>query len=44
MSQVVAAIYWQWNHGHVINMSFSTTENSPVLSAAVDYAVKRAWF
>jgi subtilisin family serine protease len=42
ISQVVAGIYWAVDHdANVINMSFSTTENSPVLSAAIAYAVKK---
>jgi subtilisin family serine protease len=40
ISQVVAAIYWAVDHGaDVINMSFSTTQNSSQLSAAIDYAL-----
>ena len=42
ISQVVAGIYWAVDHGaDVINMSFSTSEDSPQLSAAVEYAVKK---
>jgi subtilisin family serine protease len=42
ISQVVAGIYWAVDHGaDVINMSFSTTQDSPQLSAAVDYAIKK---
>jgi thermitase len=42
ISQVVAAIYWAVDHGaDVINMSFSTSQDSPQLSDAVDYAVQK---
>lgn len=42
ISQVVAGIYWAVDHNaDVINMSFSTSQNSPQLSAAIDYAVKK---
>jgi subtilisin family serine protease len=42
VSQVVEGIYWAVDHGaDVINMSFSTTENSPVLQAAIDFAIRK---
>jgi subtilisin family serine protease len=42
ISQVVAGIYWAVDHdANVINMSFSTTENSPALAAAIDYATRK---
>jgi subtilisin family serine protease len=42
ISQVVEGIYWAVDHGaDVINMSFSTTENSPVLQAAIDFAIRK---
>lgn len=42
ISQIVAGIYWAVDHGaDVINMSFSTTQDSPQLKAALDYAEKR---
>jgi subtilisin family serine protease len=42
ISQVVEGIYWAVDQGaNVINMSFSTTTNSPVLQAAIDFAIRR---
>ena len=42
ISQVVAAIYWSVDHGaDVINMSFSTSQDSPQLAAALDYAADK---
>jgi len=42
ISQVIAGIYWAVDHdANVINMSFSTTQDSPQLKAALDYAVKK---
>lgn len=42
ISQVVEGIYWAVDQGaNVINMSFSTSVNSPVLQAAIDFAIKR---
>jgi len=39
VSQVVQGILWAVDHGaDVINMSFSTSQNSPALAAAVAYA------
>ena len=42
VSQVVAAIYWAVDRGaDVINMSFSTTQDSPALSTAINYAISK---
>jgi subtilisin family serine protease len=42
ISQVVAAIYWSIDHAaNVINMSFSTTQDSPQLQAAIDAAAAK---
>jgi subtilisin family serine protease len=42
LSQVIDGVYWAVEHGaNVINMSFSTTQDSPQLKAALDYAVKK---
>ncbi|MDE3168246.1 MAG: S8 family serine peptidase [Acidobacteriota bacterium] len=42
ISQIVAGLYWAVDHGaDVINMSFSTTLNSPALAAAIDYATAK---
>ena len=39
ISQIVAGIYWALDHGaDVINMSFSTTQNSPTLLKAINDA------
>ncbi|MBS1856709.1 MAG: S8 family serine peptidase [Acidobacteria bacterium] len=42
ISQIVDGIYWAVDHGAgVINMSFSTTQDSPALAAAIDYAARK---
>jgi subtilisin family serine protease len=42
ISQIVAGIYWAIDHGaDVINMSFSTTQNSPALNDAIKAATDR---